>query len=149
MILLITYRPRRFVLILTAAAIAAAFSPGAGAQAPAKEKPAAAAKEKSGSAEGKGSGDAKNGKKLYVSYGCYQCHNRAGQGSTMTGPRLGPAPIEFTAFVAYVRHPSAEMPPYTSKIVTDAELADIYAFLESLPQPAAVKNIPLLNDSPK
>jgi hypothetical protein len=48
-----------------------------------------------------------------------------------------------------MRHPAAEMPPYTSKIVSDAELADIYAFLESLPQPAPVKNIPLLNDSPK
>jgi mono/diheme cytochrome c family protein len=93
--------------------------------------------------------DAKNGKKLYTNYGCYQCHGRDGQGSSQTGPRLGPKPMEFTAFVAYVRHPSAEMPPYTGKIVSDAELADIYAFLESLPQPPAVKTIPLLNDSPK
>ena len=38
------------------------------------------------------------------------------------------------------------MPPYTSKVVSDSEMADIYAFLQSLPQPPAVKDIPLLND---
>jgi cytochrome c1 len=36
------------------------------------------------------------------------------------------------------------MPPYTSKITSDAELADIYAFLQSLPHPPDAKNIPLL-----
>jgi hypothetical protein len=35
------------------------------------------------------------------------------------------------------------MPPYTSKLVTDAQLADIHAFLTSIPHPA--KDIPLLN----
>jgi hypothetical protein len=35
------------------------------------------------------------------------------------------------------------MPPYTSKLVTDAQLVDIHAFLASIPPPA--KDIPLLN----
>jgi hypothetical protein len=36
------------------------------------------------------------------------------------------------------------MPPYTSKIVTDAALADIYAFLQSLPTPPSVDSVPAL-----
>jgi hypothetical protein len=37
------------------------------------------------------------------------------------------------------------MPPFTEKVVTDAELTDIHAFLASVPAPPAVKDIPLLN----
>jgi hypothetical protein len=36
------------------------------------------------------------------------------------------------------------MPPYTIKVVPDAELADIYAFLQSLPQPPKADSIPAL-----
>ena len=52
------------------------------------------------------------------------------------GARLAPRPIAFTAFVNYVRHPTNQMPPYTAKVVSDQELADIYAFLLSIPPPA-------------
>jgi ubiquinol-cytochrome c reductase cytochrome c subunit len=86
--------------------------------------------------------DAAKGKRLYTDYGCYQCHGRQGQGSSGTGPRLGPNPLAYPAFQAYVRRPTAQMPPYTVKVVSDAELADIYAFVQSLPPPA--KSIPLL-----
>jgi len=92
------------------------------------------------------SGNAQNGKRIYVSYGCYQCHGREGQGSAATGPRIGPRPIPFQVFLQYVRQPAGQMPPYTGKIVSDSELADIYAFLQARPQPPAVKNIPLLSN---
>jgi ubiquinol-cytochrome c reductase cytochrome c subunit len=36
------------------------------------------------------------------------------------------------------------MPPFTAKVVSDAELADIYAFLRSLPQPPDADTISLL-----
>jgi ubiquinol-cytochrome c reductase cytochrome c subunit len=87
--------------------------------------------------------DADNGKKLYATIGCYECHGRVGQGGR-AGPKLAPRPIPLQALVAYVRHPSGAMPPYTSKLVTDAELADIHAFLATIPPPA--KDIPLLGD---
>ena len=90
-------------------------------------------------------GDAKNGRKLFASDGCYQCHGYEAQGATPTGPRLGPRPIAFAAFSKYVRQPTGQMPPYTSKIVTDAALADIYAFLQSLPAPPSVDSIPALH----
>jgi mono/diheme cytochrome c family protein len=90
-------------------------------------------------------GDAKNGRKLFENYGCYQCHGREAQGGLGTGPRLGPKPIAFTALQRYVRQPTGQMPPYTAKVVSDQDLADIYAFLQSVKQPPAVKVILLLN----
>ena len=87
-------------------------------------------------------GNADEGKKLFASVGCYQCHGLEAQGSSATGPRLGPRPIAFAAFSRYVRQPSNQMPPYTAKVVSDSDLANIYAFVRSRPEPA--KEIPLL-----
>ena len=88
-------------------------------------------------------GDAENGKKIFTSYGCYQCHNYAAHGGG-AGPRLAPKPIAFAAFTRQVRKPSNEMPPYTAKVVSDKELADIYAFLLTIPEPPAASGIPIL-----
>jgi ubiquinol-cytochrome c reductase cytochrome c subunit len=101
------------------------------AQAPA---PAAAAAPK---------GDAARGRKLYDSVGCYQCHGFVAQGGG-AGPRLAPKLLPFDALSRYVRKPTGDMPPYTAKVVSDQELADIYAFLATIPQPPAVDSIPLL-----
>lgn len=95
-------------------------------------------------------GNAENGKKLYVADGCYQCHGRQGQGGASApvgsyGPRLAPAKLPVAALRAYVRHPVGGMPPYTEKVLSDQEIDDIYAFLKSVPAPAPVKDIPLLN----
>jgi len=87
-------------------------------------------------------GNVANGKKIYAAYGCYQCHGYEGQGGA--GARLAPRPISFTAFARYTRQPTNQMPPYTAKVVTDQELADIYAFLLTVPLPPAVNSIPLL-----
>ena len=84
------------------------------------------------------------GKELYTSDGCYECHGRQAQGSRTSGPRLAPNPIPLSAFSNYVREPRGQMPPYTSKVVSDADLADIYVFLKTIPQPPSVKDIPLL-----
>ena len=89
-------------------------------------------------------GDAENGKRIFAKNGCYECHGREGQGSNMTGPRIAPDPVPFDVLARYVRKPTGEMPPYTAKVVTDQELADIYAFLRSRPHPPAAKNNPLL-----
>ena len=91
-------------------------------------------------------GNPDEGKKLFVSYGCYQCHGREAQGSNATGPRLGPRPIAFTAFNGYVRRPTGQMPPYTAKVVSDADMANIYAFVQTRQAPPAVQGIPLLSE---
>ena len=89
--------------------------------------------------------NAQNGKKLFERFGCYQCHQHEGQGAAATGPRLAPRPIPYANFTRYVRQPTGQMPPYTAKVVKDSDLADIYAFLQSRPEPPAVKDTPLLN----
>jgi mono/diheme cytochrome c family protein len=37
------------------------------------------------------------------------------------------------------------MPPYTSKVISDADLTDIRAYLASVPEPPPAKSNPLLN----
>lgn len=89
-------------------------------------------------------GNTEQGKKLYASYGCYQCHGYEAQGSSATGPRLGPRPLAFASFARYVRQPTGQMPPYTMKVASDADLADIYAFVAARPSAPPVADIPLL-----
>ena len=89
-------------------------------------------------------GNAENGRKLFAADGCYQCHGYEAQGASATGPRLGPRPMPFAQLSKYVRAPTGQMPPYTAKVVPDSDLADIYAFLQSRPQPPALESIPLL-----
>jgi len=89
-------------------------------------------------------GNAENGKKQFVKLGCYTCHGYQGQGGG-AGAKLAPKPIAAAALIAYVRHPSGSMPPFTKKVVSDEELIDIHAYLASVPAPPPAKDIPLLN----
>jgi len=92
------------------------------------------------------SGNAQNGGRIYVADGCYECHGRVGQGSQSTAaPRIGPPALTIDGFARYIHAPTGNMPPYTSKVVSDQGVADIYAFLKSLPPAPAAKDIPLLN----
>jgi mono/diheme cytochrome c family protein len=78
-------------------------------------------------------GDAANGKRVYMADGCYQCHGTVGQGSRPTGPHIAPNPLPYEAFAGQVRRPVNSMPPYTSVVLSDQDLADIYAYLVSIP----------------
>ena len=80
--------------------------------------------------------DTENGRKLYFSVGCYACHGGVGQGSISTGPRLAPTPAALPDFLAALRTPRNIMPPYAAKVLPDEAVADIRAFLDSLPPPA-------------
>ena len=37
------------------------------------------------------------------------------------------------------------MPPFRAKVMSDQELADVYAYIKTFPEPKAAKFIPLLN----
>ena len=89
---------------------------------------------------------AEKGKAAFLQHGCWQCHGTEGQGSiaTSNGKRLAPNPLPWEAFAGFVRSTNRAMPPFSEKILSDADLADIYAYLQSIPKPAAVKDIPLL-----
>jgi mono/diheme cytochrome c family protein len=87
-------------------------------------------------------GNAENGKKLFNTIGCWQCHGYSGQGGA--APKIAPDPVPFAGFLAYVRKPAGSMPPYSPKMIPDSDLADIYAFLLSIPKPPDPDSIPLL-----
>ena len=93
-------------------------------------------------------GNAVNGKRLYSRDGCWQCHGFAGQGGRAvpdTLPLAGTT-LNFAAFVRYVRRPAGAMPAYTDKVVSDQELADVYAHIKTLSGSRAPSEIPLLKD---
>jgi ubiquinol-cytochrome c reductase cytochrome c subunit len=89
-------------------------------------------------------GNAENGKKLFLAYGCYECHGRQGAGAAIA-PRIGPPALSLAGVLRYVRAPTGQMPPYTAKVVSDQDLADIYSFLKTFPPPPPASSIPLLN----
>ena len=92
-------------------------------------------------------GDAANGAQLFTDYTCYGCHGYTGE--TGRGPRLNPPRLRQAQFIAYLRNPPnpRQMPPYRQADVSDQKLADIYAFLESLPSASPdAEDIPVLRD---
>lgn len=103
------------------------------------------------------SGNAANGKTFYnTKYRCYSCHGYSGQNGP--GARLVPMKMTEAQFAAFVRHPRDPAPglspagqqnrmqPYTAKVLPDSELADIYAYIKTLPDSPPAKSIPLLNE---
>ena len=87
---------------------------------------------------------AENGKKIFIRDGCYECHGYAGQG-TIAGARLAPPVLTAQAIGRYIRKPAGAMPAFGEKVVSDQDVADIYAWLKTIPAPRPVKDIPLLN----
>jgi len=93
-------------------------------------------------------GDVANGKRVYLATGCYMCHGRAGQGGAYNGPApvLAKTEMPYEGFKGQLRQPSLDMPAYSEPVMTDQEIADIYAFLQSLPARRDAKDIAILND---
>jgi mono/diheme cytochrome c family protein len=89
--------------------------------------------------------DVKHGKDLFTKYSCYACHGYSGQNGN--GARLVPMKFAPAAFIAYVRNPprANQMPSYSAKVLADSDLADIYAYIKSLPDSApAAATVPIL-----
>lgn len=93
-------------------------------------------------------GDAANGKRLYLANYCYTCHGRVGQGGAYNGPApaLAKTAMPYEGLVGQTRNPSNDMPGYSAQVLPDQALADIYAYLQSLPGPSDSKGVALLKD---
>jgi ubiquinol-cytochrome c reductase cytochrome c subunit len=92
------------------------------------------------------SADAARGKDIYMKAGCHQCHGTMGQGAN-TGPKLAPEPLPLESLIAFVRNAATTaMPAYSARLVSDAEMADIHAYLASMSRPPQRKDVPLLNN---
>lgn len=94
---------------------------------------------------------AARGEAIYSRVGCYLCHGYQGQGGAVpgtpggAGPKIAPEPLPFEAFVHFLRAPRT-MPPYSEKVLSDSDIAAIYAYLQSVRPPLPVEQIPALRD---
>lgn len=84
-----------------------------------------------------GGGNVQNGKTLFADKGCSGCHGPDARGmspveSPTGGPRIAPPPLALPAFTAFVRNPTGKMIPFSPQDISDAQLADVYAYLQSL-----------------
>lgn len=69
-----------------------------------------------------------NGELLYRKVGCAQCHGGVGQGGS-AGPALAGKRLPYPYYDTQVRKPVDTMPPYTRKVLSDAELRAIYDYV--------------------
>jgi mono/diheme cytochrome c family protein len=90
-------------------------------------------------------GDPANGKRVFFADGCFYCHGTTGAGGGNAGPRLAPNPLPLEGVRAKVRTASGRMPVYSPTLLNDSEIADIVAYLQSIPKGKDAKDIPLLN----
>jgi mono/diheme cytochrome c family protein len=93
-------------------------------------------------------GDAANGQRVYLADGCFTCHGRVGQGGNYYGttPTLAKTELPFEGFKQQLREPVRVMPAYSQAVVSDKEVADIYAFLQTLSGRRPAKDFPILNN---
>jgi len=93
-------------------------------------------------------GDAAEGKRLYLATGCFTCHGRSGQGGAMNGPApmIAKTAMPFDGFTGQLRQPINDMPAYSEIVMSDKQIADIYAFLQTLPGPLSTKDMAIFKD---
>ena len=87
--------------------------------------------------------DTREGRALYESHQCWQCHGYEGQGS-VAGVRIAPTLYPYEAFAVLVRHTNL-MPAYSPNVLSEAQLRQIYAFVLSIPEPPPLEEIPELD----
>jgi mono/diheme cytochrome c family protein len=89
-----------------------------------------------------------NGESVYLEVGCQACHGTVGHGGAAR--RLAPNTLPLPAFTTWVRNGTpgwtfaSGMPAFPANVISDADLADVRAYLASLPPPPPVADIPLL-----
>lgn len=87
---------------------------------------------------------AESGKKLFINYGCYQCHGYEGQGG-FSGPRIAPTLYPLKTFMGLVRKPTGTMPAFSPRVLADRDLEKIHAYVASIPEPPPLQGIPALS----
>ena len=65
---------------------------------------------------------------------------------TAQRPRSPRLQMPFEGFLGQIRNPSNDMPAYTAQVMPDQAVADIYAYMQSLPGPREAKDIAILKD---
>jgi mono/diheme cytochrome c family protein len=93
-------------------------------------------------------GDAAKGKRIFLADGCFTCHGRSGQGGAYNGPApiLAHTQLPFEGFKGQIRNPADDMPAFSGAVLSDQDVADIYAFVQSLPGAGSSKDHPILSN---
>ena len=100
-------------------------------------------------------GNATNGKKVFLSYGCYACHGYNGEtGARNFVGRWGNLQTE-QQFITFLRGranaapltPVSSMPNFSAQSLPDDKAKDLYAYIRTFKSTApAGKNVPALDD---
>jgi len=90
--------------------------------------------------------DVATGERAYREVGCAACHGTVGHGGAWQGPKLAPAPLPYALFLRQLRQPARSMPRYSAAVLSDAEVADIYAWLKTVPPAKTPQETGILGD---
>jgi mono/diheme cytochrome c family protein len=77
-----------------------------------------------------GSAAEDSGERLYGDY-CKRCHGAEGRG-TAQAPSLIPFDWSYAEALELIRHPVCNMPPVPASAVSDAQVAQIVAYLKTI-----------------
>lgn len=89
------------------------------------------------------SGDRVAGKRVYLANGCQNCHGSVGQGGG-PGPIVADTGLPYEAYAGQMRTPQNIMPAYDAALMSEQDLADVYAYLRALPGPRATADMPAI-----
>jgi mono/diheme cytochrome c family protein len=97
-------------------------------------------------------GNAQKGKLIYENLGCNKCHGSEGEGVPSSGPgggvpRIASTSLALPAFVQQIRKPKGVMPPFGNDKASDSDIANVYAFLQTLKPPAKQESTAAANPS--
>jgi len=92
------------------------------------------------------SGSAERGKKLFVDLACYSCHGTHAQGGGRGAEPPIPLGYPWAGFLGVLRKPRQDMPAYEEKLVSNQDVADLYAYFTAIRPAPAAKDLPLLRN---
>jgi mono/diheme cytochrome c family protein len=92
-------------------------------------------------------GDVAKGKQADLDHDCYTCHGRVGEGGNFMypAPPLAGLPMPAVALQAFLRAAPNDMPSFAPTTLSNKDIVNIAAFLQSLPGRRDPKDFPLLN----
>ena len=85
-------------------------------------------------------GNPTNGQSLFFDMGCNVCHGDRGEG--LVGPTIAMTIVPLERVVEQYREPLEAMTAFPPDQISDEEIADIYAWLQTVPRPPAAQEIP-------
>lgn len=91
--------------------------------------------------------NAQHGRELFNSLGCVACHGPRGEGGV--GPTIAQTGLPLARVIRQYRAPYQNMPRFGPNQVSEADVADIYAFLHTLPTPETRVPSVLANVTPE